>query len=279
MLPEYEVRIERDGRIVRKAIFSTEAAALEWGEQVIREFHRRPNSHRHRFFIILEEVPNRKEKEAEKRRRQREIEDAPGPHTGRVSYTWGDHYSRRTKLVNKRTFGTRREASAWAEDLRKERQVAEPERNWQSSIKPATPNEERLFLAEGRRRAAREDAERRSAEYKAWRQSPEGQATIRRQEEERARAQEAQRLAFAKQARNQRLKIGVAVVACLAIGVVLMIQVLSTPQKSRITPQPDPPRVPEGVTACEQIGRSFRIDPNRDPYDLDHDGDGIACEQ
>jgi hypothetical protein len=279
MLPEYEVRIEKNGRIVRKAIFPTENAALEWGEQIVREFHRLPNSHRHRFFIVLAEVPNRREKEVKKQGRQREIEDTPGPHTARVSYTWSDRHTRRTKLVEKRTFDTRREASAWVQNVRSEREASEPALSWQSSTKPATPHEEKLFLAEKQRRAATEEAQRRSAEHKAWRESPEGQAKIQRQNEERARAEEARRLTLEKETRNQRIKIGVAVAAWLTIVVILFINLFSTPQTSGVKPQPDPPRVPEGVTACEQIGRSFRIDPDRDPYDLDHDGDGIACEQ
>jgi hypothetical protein len=40
-----------------------------------------------------------------------------------------------------------------------------------------------------------------------------------------------------------------------------------------------PPPTPSTVTSCDQIeARNFPIDPNNDPYNLDGDGDGIACE-
>jgi hypothetical protein len=36
---------------------------------------------------------------------------------------------------------------------------------------------------------------------------------------------------------------------------------------------------PSTITSCDQIdARNFPIDPNNDPYNLDGDGDGIACE-
>ena len=278
-MPDYEVCIERNGRVVRKATFPTEAAAVEWGEGIIRDCHRLPNSHRHRYFITVAQVPSQEEKDADKRRRQQDIENAPGPHTARVSYTWSENNTRRTKLVEKKTFSTWREANRWIDEARRQREAAEPTFRWSSSIKPASPHEDKQLQEETRRRIAREESARRAAEHEAWRQSPEGQDTIRRQEAERVRAEQARQLAAEKQRRNERIKTGVAIAAAVAILVALFVNVLSSPQQSRVPTRQVPPRGPEGVTACEQIGSPFRIDPNRDPFDLDHDGDGIACEQ
>ena len=39
------------------------------------------------------------------------------------------------------------------------------------------------------------------------------------------------------------------------------------------------PPTPSTITSCDQIqARNFPIDPDNDPYNLDGDGDGIACE-
>jgi hypothetical protein len=44
-------------------------------------------------------------------------------------------------------------------------------------------------------------------------------------------------------------------------------------------PLPFPTATPSTITSCDQIeARNFPIDPNNDPYNVDGDGDGIACE-